>query len=58
MSLRILLIGGTGAPKRSQFYYQPLLDVAKQYSESVDFEAILFEGGTFWWQAGVQTTVV
>jgi hypothetical protein len=44
MSLRILLIGGTGAPKRSQFYYQPLLDVAKQYSESVDFEAIFMLG--------------
>lgn len=44
MPLKILLIGGTGAPKKSQFYYQPIIDVALEHVDIVDFEAIFLLG--------------
>lgn len=44
MALRVLLISGTGAPPRSEFYYRPVLNVAKKHVEQVDFETIFMLG--------------
>jgi hypothetical protein len=44
MTLRYLMIGGTGAPPQSKLYYKPILDVAEEFVNKADFESIFMLG--------------